>query len=137
MTMNQFEALTKYIPLIEQDMIGEWNMVKNDNGSLEQLPYVGYSETVEKFIRDIHDFVDEKEDLNLFQYWKILEDNNIEPDSQSIMNADISSLDGQCVTALIVAVIRADRFSEGTLLRFLKEGYITTWLKRLKEIDNA
>lgn len=135
--MNQFEALTKYIPLIEQDMIGEWNMVKNDNGSLEQLPYVGYSETVEKFIRDIHDFVDEKEDLNLFQYWKILEDNNIEPDSQSIMNADISSLDGQCVTALIVAVIRADRFSEGTLLRFLKEGYITTWLKRLKEIDNA
>lgn len=44
-------------------------------------------------------------------------------------------MDGQCVTALIVAVIRADRFSEGTLLNSFKEGYITKWLKRLKEID--
>ena len=45
------------------------------------------------------------------------------------------SLDAQCIIALILGAIRADRFGEGTLLAFLKDGFITKWLERLKTLD--
>lgn len=50
-------------------------------------------------------------------------------------NIDVDTLNEQCILALIMGVIRADRFSEGTLLSFFKDGYILKWLQRLKEID--
>ena len=37
--------------------------------------------------------------------------------------------------ALIFGVIRAERFSEGILLVFLKNGSIIRWLERLKTLD--
>lgn len=49
--------------------------------------------------------------------------------------AEISSLDGKCVTALIIGAIRADRFSTGALIGFFESGAIEKWLLRLKEID--
>ena len=50
-------------------------------------------------------------------------------------NADVSNLDGNTVMAMLMGVIRADRFSEGTLLSFCESGHIIQWLKRLLEID--
>jgi len=34
-----------------------------------------------------------------------------------------------------LGAIRAERFCDGALLSFLKDGYLTAWLKRLKDID--
>ena len=51
------------------------------------------------------------------------------------MNADVSSLDDQIVMALIMGAIRADRFCEGALFGFFKDGSMKRWLLRLKEID--
>ena len=53
-----------------------------------------------------------------------------------LITSDVSSLDAQCVMALVMGVIRADRFFEGTLLDFLKDGSICKWLRRLDEIEN-
>jgi hypothetical protein len=49
--------------------------------------------------------------------------------------ADADKLDAQCVLALIMAAIRADRFSEGALLTFFEDCTILRWLKRLRDID--
>ena len=58
-------------------------------------------------------------DLYLYQYRTILKKNDIDYidyNKQSFKDAD--------------------RFSEGILLCFLEEGYISKWRRRLKEIDS-
>ena len=50
-------------------------------------------------------------------------------------NANVDELDGKTVVALILGTIRAERFSDGTLLEFCQNGCIAKWLSRLKEID--
>lgn len=52
-----------------------------------------------------------------------------------MVKAEVDHLDAQCIIALIFGAIRADRFVEGTLLAFLKDGFITKWLERLKTLD--
>ena len=51
--------------------------------------------------------------------------------------ADVSNADGKLVMALLVGALRADRFCEGALLGFLKDGSVARWLERLKEIDEG
>ena len=48
--------------------------------------------------------------------------------------ADVSSLHTQCVMALIMGAVRAERFCDGALLGFFKDGSIRRWLERLKEV---
>ena len=38
--------------------------------------------------------------------------------------------------AMIVTIVRSDRFCEGLLLRYLGNGMMLKWMKRLKEIDD-
>ena len=49
--------------------------------------------------------------------------------------ADANSLDGQTVAALILAAVRAERFCEGALLEFCRNGSVLRWLCRLGELD--
>jgi hypothetical protein len=51
--------------------------------------------------------------------------------------ADVSGADVTCVLALLVGAVRAERFCDGALLRFFREGCIRRWLERLKEIDDS
>lgn len=39
-------------------------------------------------------------------------------------DADVSSLDAQCVMALIMGAVLAERFCDGALLGFFKDGSI-------------
>ena len=52
-----------------------------------------------------------------------------------MVKAEVDNLDAQCIIALIFGIIRADRFGEGTLLTFLKNGSIIRWLQKLKALD--
>lgn len=137
MPISQYKILTKHIPLIEKDKVGEWISYNDNDEKIIYFPHVRYSITILKFMNDLYTFVKVREDLDLYRYKAILEKNSIEYGEQTFKDADISNLDGQCLVALILGILRADRFSEGTLLHFLKEGYIIKWLKRLKEIDNS
>jgi len=77
--------------------------------------------------------VDKHKELQ--NYSKILEDKSIEWGTRSMEAADVDKLDAQCVLALIVGAVRADRFCDGALLGFLEEEAISRWLERLKRID--
>lgn len=63
------------------------------------------------------------------RYGDILNKNGLEWGSRSMSEADVAGLDTQCIMALPVGAVRAERFYEGALLGFLKDGSIRKWLE--------
>ncbi len=136
---EKFSVLTKYIPKISHgDKFGEWFIDRKNDGTPEhpiQMPFVMFDKLVHLFITEFYHFSEAHPEYNLTSYSSILEKNGLKWAYDSMYNADESSLDAQCILALIMGAIRADRFSEGTLLSFFEDGSILKWLKRLKMID--
>ena len=135
--MSKFAELTKYLSLLEDDNFGTWIIDRENDGTLEhpiQMPFVNYSEMVHRFIDDVYAFSDNNKDFELTRYGEILESNGLEWGTKSMSEADVSSLDTQCVMALIMGAVRAERFCDGALLGFFKDGSIRRWLERLKEV---
>lgn len=86
---------------------------------------------------DIYKFAKESDEIVPSKYADILNANGIEWGYDSMMKADASGLDAQCILALLIASLRAERFCDGALLKFIESGAVTRWLKRLQELDEA
>ncbi|WP_066320503.1 DUF6508 domain-containing protein [Bacillus sp. FJAT-29814] len=136
--MSKYDILTKYIPIIQADSIGEWVVDKENDGTPEypiHMPFVSYSEMVHKFINDVYTFEESNKDMELTRYGDILKDNGLEWGTESMKNADVSNLNAQCVLSLIMGAVRAERFCDGALLDFFKNGCMLKWLERLNSIE--
>ena len=81
----------------------------------------------------------EKEDnLNLaLAVGQILENNGLQWGKDSMSGAIVEDLDARCICALLVGAVRAERFCDGALMSFFKNGSIARWLQRLKDIDEG
>lgn len=135
---KHFEVITKYIPLLKNPSFGEWVFDYENDGSPEhpiQWPFVSYSDVVNRFIEDVYALNEGNPDLKLNQYGEILNMNGLEWSSESMKNADAKTLDPQCLTALIMGIIRADRFYDGVLLEFFRIGKILEWLEMIEAHD--
>jgi ADP-ribosyl-[dinitrogen reductase] hydrolase len=136
---GKFKVLTKYIGKFSvTDSFGEWVIDHENDGILEhpiQMPFVNFNELVDLFVEEFYQFSESYPEYQLTSYSSILESNGFNWDDAAIGNADEASLDAQCILALIMGAIRAERFCEGTLLSFFKDGSIVKWLKRLKSFD--
>lgn len=133
-----YESLTKYLDEFTGAEFGTWIIDKKNDGTPEhplEFPFVNYSRVIDQFIHNVYSFVDNHEEMGLHNYIKILEDNGIKWGMESMAKTEVDNLDAKCVIALIFGVIRAERFSEGILLVFLKNGSIIRWLERLKTLD--
>lgn len=138
--MKKYSVLTKYINLLENDIVGEWNCDKENDGSSERpihVPFVSYSIAVNNLADDIYKFAKESNEIVPSKYAEILQANGIEWGYDSMIKADVSVLDAQCILALLIASLRAERFCDGALLGFIKSGAVIRWLKRLQELDEA
>ena len=138
--MSRFDILTNYISLIQSDSFGEWVVDRENDGTLEhpiQIPFVDYSELVRNFINDVYTFEKSNKDMELTRYGDILKDNGLDWGTESMKSADVSNLSAQCVLALIMGTVRAERFCDGVLLDFFNSGYMLKWLERLKTIDKG
>lgn len=138
--MKKYSALTKYINLLKNDNAGEWICDKENDGSSERpihVPFVSYSIAVNNLADDIYKFVKESNEIVPSKYAEILQANGIEWGYDSMMKAEASELDAQCILALLIASLRAERFCDGALLGFIKNGAVIRWLKRLQELDEA
>lgn len=138
--MKKYSALTKYINLLKNDNAGEWICDKENDGSSERpihVPFVSYSIAVNNLADDICKFAKESNEIVPSKYAEILQANGIECGYDSMMKADASELDAQCILALLIASLRAERFCDGALLEFIKNGAVIRWLKRLQELDEA
>lgn len=138
--MKKYSALTKYINLLKNDNAGEWICDKKNDGSSERpihVPFVSYSIAVNNLADDIYKFAKESNEIVPSKYAEILQANGIEWGYDSMMKADASVLDAQCILALLIASLRAERFCDGALLGFIESGAVARWLKRLQELDEA
>lgn len=138
--MKKYSALTKYINLLKNDNAGEWICDKENDGSSERpihVPFVSYSIAVNNLADDIYKFAKESYEIVPSKYAEIIQANGIEWGYDSMMKADASELDAQCILALLIASLRAERFCDGALLGFIKNGAGIRWLKRLQELDEA
>lgn len=138
--MKKYSVLTKYINLLKNDNAGEWTCDKENDGSHERpihVPFVSYSIAVDNLADDIYEFAKESNEIVPSKYAEILQANGIEWGYDSMMKADASELDAQCILALLIASLRAERFCDGALLGFIKNGAVIRWLKRLQELDEA
>lgn len=138
MRLSQFNILTNYIPMLQGDDIGEWVIDHGNDGTAEQpiqMPFVNYSETVRRFIEDVYTFAEQHQEMELTRYREILKENGIEDGMNDMENVDISNVNAQCVLALIMGVLRAERFCEGVILDFFKNGTIVKWLERLERLE--
>ena len=136
--MKQFTELTKYIPMIEQNEIGHWQIDRENDGTPEhpiQFPFVIYSEMVNQFVHDVYALVDQHPEWELNHYGQILEENGLRWDSRSMSGAIVEDLDARCISALLVGAVRGERFCDGALMSFFKDGSIKRWLQRLAELD--
>ena len=135
---RMFETLTKYLPLFREAQFGEWIIDRENDGSPEhpmQFPYVDYSRAASDFVDEVYRFVEDNRSMDLYRYRDILNEAGIEWSADPMRNTDGSSLDGRTVMAMVLGVIRADRFCEGALLAFLEDGIISKWLSRLYGLD--
>lgn len=127
-----YEGLTKFLAEFKSRDFGKIVSEKYD-GTSREIPHVCYSKVVTQFIESVHEFVGKHKELQ--DYSKILEDNSIEWSTRAMKAANVDKLDAQCVLALLVAAVRAERFCDGALLDFFDDGAISRWLERLKRID--
>lgn len=133
-----YESLTDFLPKLVESKYGTWHIDTEHKGTEDdpvQMPFVGYDRTVHDLEKAIYDFVDNHEEMGLTKYSEIIEKNGLEWNTESMEKANVSSLDGRTIMALLVGALRADRFCEGALLGFFNSGAMTRWLERLKEID--
>lgn len=101
-----------------------------------QWPFVAYASSVIELEQALYTFHDQHPDFELTRYRDILERNGLSWDMRSMTEADVSTLDGQAVMALLMGAVRAERFCDGTLIDFCESGCIAKWLYRLREIDD-
>ena len=133
-----YESLTCLIPALQNGQAGEWIVDRKNDGTKEhpiQFPSVSYGDAACNLMGEMPCFAEKHPEFELNQYQTILEKKKNEQGCDSVWEMDVDQLDGKTVTALLLGAVRAERFSEGTLLHFCKDGSVVKWLKRLKELD--
>lgn len=136
--MGIYDTLIGFIDKLKDDLIGEWIIDRENDGTMEhpiQMPFVEYSAVVRAFEKAVYVFDEEHPEFELNRYGEILKQYDIDWGVDSMSSADVSALDGQAVMALLIGAVRAERFCDGALNTFFKNGSIERWLLRLKEID--
>ena len=137
---EMYKSLTDFLPMLEDDEIGNWVIDRVNDGTLEhpiQMPFVNYTRIVREVEDAIYDFEQNHPEYELNRYGNIMEANGIEWGIDSMSDKDVSELDGKCVMAMLMFAVRAEQLCDGALLAFCKKGYIKKWLERLKEIDES
>jgi ADP-ribosylglycohydrolase len=143
---ERFKILTKYIGKLNtvdwegnpMPDLGKWTIDHENDGTPEhpiQMPFVGYSALVISFEEEFCQFSKIHPEYDLTGYGDILKNRGIPWSSREMHEADVSGFDEQGVLALIMGAIRAERFCDGALLTFFKDGSMSRWLKRLRDID--
>ena len=133
-----YESLTRLIPKLGEEEYGTLIVDNESKGTMDDpihMPFVDYSPAVIELEKAVYAFKAEHPDFELTKYEEILNSNGLEWSRQSMSEANVSDADGKLIMALLMGAIRAERFSEGTLLGFCEDGSVLRWLKRLQVID--
>ena len=135
--MSRFDKLIGLIEPLKNDSFGEVIVDREHKGTIDDpihFPYPVYTEVVNVLIHAIYDIEENYPEYELTKYGEILESHNLEWSSRSMEDADVSNMDIQGVLALLMGMVRGERFCDGTILSMLKNGTVIKWLERIKDI---
>ena len=79
-------------------------------------------------------FYDSIKDAKI-NYFETLERYGVEMSDRGLEACDVERANAELVRALILTLVRQDRFAEGLLGRYARNGYLDRCLFRLKELD--
>lgn len=136
--MSRFDKLINLIEPLKNDKFGEMVIDREHKGTLDDpihFPFPVYTETVNSLIEAIYEIERDYPEYKLNRYGEILNEHGIEWGDRSMKAADVSEMDIQGVLALLMGMVRSERFCDGSIMDFLKSGVVLKWLERLKEID--
>ena len=129
---TKYRVLIKYIEAFkEQPTQGKWVVDKESKGTSDdpiQMPCIKFNDLVFDFLKDFEPFMD-------MSYQETLRENNLDWSYDSITAYDIENADKVLVIAFITAIIRAEKFCDGILLKAINDGYMVRWLGRLFLIE--
>jgi len=132
--MDKFAKLISLKEKLDKGEYGTWHVDTEHKGTRDDpihVPFPIYSETVEELVAAVYEFNDNNPDYDLYNYYEILRKYGIE----KMKDVDIDTLDNRCVMALLMSIIRAERFCDGYILEELENGNIQKLLGRLKTIS--
>lgn len=129
-----YESLTSLVPRVEA-------ATKFDErtrcGASADVPATGASPyaVFDDLWKATMALIDSHPEMGLRDYERIIGARGIDWSYDPMVAADVSTLDGRTVAALLVAAYRADHFSEGVFADFVRSGAVLRLLGRLEEID--
>ena len=132
-----FATLTRFLPLLQNDEKGEVVIDRENDGSPEHpihFPYIVYSDTVEQFSTAVYETIRDSGLFEMRDYMDVLREAGLDS-CAAVAEADVSGLDTKTILAMMLRILRTERFCTGVLLEYLENGCIETWLERLEEID--
>ena len=130
MTNIKFDKLIGLLEPLETDSVGEWIIDKEPI----HFPYPKYTEVVNELIDAVYKFEDENPEYELTKYGELLKGRGLEWGQRSMENADVSNMDAQGIMALLMGMVRAERFCDGAIMGMIKSGAVKKWLMRLQEL---
>lgn len=128
---TRFGLICLHIPEVERTTdFGDWVF----DG---RPPYVRYNEIVHQAINAVYEIAERDSEFDKLpmHYQSVLQANGIIWSDSGMKNADVSGLDAKCIFALFIGITCAERFSDGTIVRFFRNGTALRWLKRIQELD--
>lgn len=137
MTNIKFDKLIGLLEPLETDSVGEWIIDKEHKGTEDDpiyFPYPMYTEMVNELIEAVYEFEHENPEYELTKYGELLKERGLEWGQQSMENADVSNMDTQCIMALLMGMVRGERFCDGAIMGMIKSGAVKKWLLRLQEL---
>lgn len=105
--------------------------------------YSCFTKYIEKLYNpmNLHHFVGEfysfADNSSMRNYKMILKKANLKWTEKSLFNANIESYNEKTILALIMAILRAEKFTDGVLKKFVASGHIDRCLLCLKKLDRS
>lgn len=130
MANTKFDKLIGLLEPLENDSVGEWIIDKEHKGTEDDpkhFPYPMYTEVV-------YEFEHENPEYELTKYGELLKERGLEWGQRSMENADVSNMDAQGIMALLMGMVRGERFCDGAIMGMIKSGAAKKWLLRLQEL---
>ena len=104
---------------------------KND---IPIMPYYSYSPAVHELIISVRKFDADHPEIDFPNNKQMAEQYGICWDNEdTILNADVSVMDGIAIMALLSTIIRKEKLHDGFIQKAINHGTIDTCLKKLKE----
>ncbi len=134
--MSKYDEILKLEQALKNDQYGELIQDDTHKGTMDDpipMPYIRYSDAVNKLIEAVYAFHKAHPEYGLDRYTEVLEENGFS--GTQLDSVDVSAMDGKCLMALFLCLVRGERFCDGLILDNLKNGAVLRWIGRLKQMN--